>query len=304
LNPTITVAIPVYNDAHVVNRAITSALNQSLLPFEVMIVDDGSEDDLEGLISKYKHPVLRYLRKEHSGLAKTRNFAVNHSRGEYIAFLDADDAYMPTYMEEVTSAIKQFKPDMVYTAYRLCKREGDLLQERYIGMNGGDTIYERLLCFGNFICISTVTAKVDTLKALGGFYEHLRVNCGCEDWDMWIRLSKNGYLHFVNKILVEKIFNHRGPYKREKRLYRLDNREVVGRGLNLDSNSANTYRNRAFSNLYYLWARIEMEDKHFFNVALFLLLGTLHYPLFPFRLARRIVRLQAVKRGLIQFSDF
>ena len=304
MNPTITIAIPVYNDAHVVHRAITSALNQSLLPFEVMIVDDGSEDDLESLISKYKHPILRYLRKEHSGLAKTRNFAVNHSLGEYIAFLDADDAYLPTYMEEVTSAIKQFKPDMVYTGYRLYKREGGLLKERCIGMNGSEAIYERLLCFANFICISTVTVSVDTLKALGGFYEHLRVNCGCEDWDMWIRLSQSGYLHFVDKVLVEKFFNPKGPYKREKSLYRLDNREIIERGLNLDPDSANTYRNRAFSNLYYLWARIEMEDKHFLNMAISLLLGTLHYPLFPFRLARRIIRFRAVKRGVIPFSEF
>jgi glycosyltransferase involved in cell wall biosynthesis len=300
--PKMAVAVSVYNDAQVVGRAIESVLNQTLLPHELLIVDDGSEDQLESVVRAFGHPLIRYIRKEHGGLARARNHAVWNAEGDYIAFLDADDAYLPTYIEEVTGVLERSNADMVYTGYRLYNRDGSVRRESTLGMDGGAALYERLLCFGNFIAISTVTARVKLLQESGGFIQGLRVNCGCEDWDMWIRMSKNGRTVFIPKILVEKIFNPRGPYKRNGKLYRLDQREVVERGLQLDPYRALSYRRKALANLHYIWARVESEDRHFLRAAYFLFLGAIRYPAFPFRLLIRLIRLRAVRRGAVVFE--
>lgn len=291
--PTITVAIPVYNDAEVVGKAIRSVLSQTILPYELLIVDDGSQDDLVQVVTAYNHSIVRYIKKEHSGLAKTRNFAVNNARGQYIAFLDADDFYLPDYIENIILTIENTKADMLYAGYRLYKTDCSVRREALLGLNDQEMLYNRLLCFGNFIAVSTVTARIKLIQELGGFNEQLRVNCGCEDWDMWIRVAKKAKIVFIKKILVEKNYNARGPYKRNPKMYRLDQRDVVIRGLNICPNNRAT-RIMALSNLHYIWASVELEDRHIFRAAFFLIRGAINHPYFPLMIIRRFTRLRTI----------
>jgi glycosyltransferase involved in cell wall biosynthesis len=302
----ISVAICIYNGADVVSKAIESVLEQTILPLELLVVDDGSEDDSVSVVEPYAqaHPIVRCVRKGHSGLAKTRNHALRSARGQYIAFLDADDWYLPHYIERVNETLTDPLPDLIHTGIRYYHPNGRVWREVVEGMSGARKVYEHLLRFGNHISITSVTARISSMVALGGFHEGLRTNCGCEDWDMWIRLSYGGTVEFVPEILVEKTLSLHGPYRRGEEDYRHDQREVVHRGLSLDSGFADRYGKAALLNLYYMWAGNEMGNRHWGQALRFLWQATRQCPLFPLRLLMRIWHRQAVRRGMPSLARF
>src|SRR5580700_8639860 len=92
--PTISVVIPAYNAARFVGSAIESALAQTSTPLEVLVIDDGSRDDTAAVVQQYAAPV-GLLRQSNGGPASARNHGVRVARGEWIAFLDADDTWLP-----------------------------------------------------------------------------------------------------------------------------------------------------------------------------------------------------------------
>lgn len=301
----ISVAICVYNGAEVIRKAIESVLNQIVLPYELMIVDDGSEDELEDVLAQYSHPILRHVKKEHSGLAKTRNHALQSARGDFVAFMDADDWYTPGYFEEIRATIIDTKADLIYAGSRYYNVDNSIRDEQILGISGSQENYERLLRIGNYIAVSTVTARVSTLLDIGGFHENLRVNCGCEDWDMWIRASGNeAKIEFIPKILVEKRFNPVGPYFRDPKAYRKDMMEVIDRGLALNSEFSREFQRLCLANMYYVWAGIERLNNNWVNVVKFLLLGIVSNFQFPFRIFRRIVNMRKIRNGKLSFDAY
>lgn len=96
--PRISVLIPTYNSAAFLGQALESVFAQTYTDYEVIVVDDGSEDDTAAVAAAY--PSVRYIRKEHSGISATRNLAIAEARGEIIAFLDADDLWTPDKLEK------------------------------------------------------------------------------------------------------------------------------------------------------------------------------------------------------------
>lgn len=284
---TVTVAIPVYNHASVVGRAIESVLAQRVQPTELLVIDDGSTDNLCEVVGGYHSSLIRYERRDHGGLVRSRNHAIRNAAGEYLAFLDADDALSPEYLAEVLATIAQGKPDMIYTGFSLSDDKGQVLRRSRQGISDAGKAFDLLLTYGNFISVSTVTVLRHAVQKLGGFYEGLLVNCGCEDWEMWTRLTSAGSISFIPKILVDKRYNPRGPYKRESENYRKDMKEVVDRALALRKDRTPHIRARAHANLYYLWARVETEDRHYLKAGRFLLQGTIRHPQLPLWLISR-----------------
>jgi len=100
--PLISVIIPCYNQGHFLTEAIESVLVQSYPHFELVIIDDGSTDNVEEVAGRY--PGVRYIRQENSGLAAARNTGLRRSRGDYLIFLDADDRLMPDALERGLTA--------------------------------------------------------------------------------------------------------------------------------------------------------------------------------------------------------
>ena len=102
-NPTVSIIIPTYNRAHLIGRAIQSVLNQTYQNFEIIVVDDGSTDNTEEMIKEFqKHDKrIKYIRHEKNrGGAAARNTGIKVARGEYIAFQDSDDEWLPEKLEK------------------------------------------------------------------------------------------------------------------------------------------------------------------------------------------------------------
>ena len=109
------VVIPLYNKEHTILRTLYSVLTQTCVEFEVIIVDDGSSDGSVGLIQKHIYdPRIKIISQSNQGVSVARNRGVNEARYAHIAFLDADDEWLPTYLEKVSEAISQYPEAGMY----------------------------------------------------------------------------------------------------------------------------------------------------------------------------------------------
>ncbi len=197
--PTIAVVMPAYNAAATIHEAIRSALDQTVAPLEVIVIDDGSTDDTATLIRSFGDPV-RYFRTPQGGPARARNLGVREARGTHIAFLDADDVWLPTKLARQLELLRE-APDLVlvYSGVSLIDEAGTVFRtvastRACSGRHAAD-----VLRIKNCIQVSTVVAPRSELMAAGLFDPDLP---SCENWDLWIRLAARGEVGYVDTPLV------------------------------------------------------------------------------------------------------
>jgi glycosyltransferase involved in cell wall biosynthesis len=117
--PTVSIVIPLYNKKKFIKRALASALEQTFAPLEIIVVDDGSTDGSPDSVLAFNDPKISLVRQENLGPGAARNTGLSLARGKYVAFLDADDEYLPTFLEAGISFLEKNKPKLtiVYTGY-------------------------------------------------------------------------------------------------------------------------------------------------------------------------------------------
>lgn len=196
------VVMPVWNRAHIVGTAIESVLSQSFTDFELLIVDDGSDDDLYGAVQPYLADVrVRYFQIAHSGVGGARNFALGKAAGDFIAYLDSDNVWHGDYLAKMHDALACGTYDAAYClARRFCKGDdGSIVQD---GCIGRDFSFQDLIV-GNFIDANTFVHSKRMYHLKGGFDVSLkRLN----DWDLIIRYAGWGEIIFVPEELVDYYF--------------------------------------------------------------------------------------------------
>jgi len=185
--PCVSVAISTWNRAHLVGRAIRSALAQTFEDFELLIVDDGSTDATPEVLAGVNDARLRRIRHERNhGVSRTRNTALGLARGEWMAFLDDDNEWTPDYLERQL-ALAASRPDtgVVYCRARLRNAR-----------SGAETTEPGGLWQGKVFChlvdgwtpfMSGALIRMSALTEVGGFDERLRAS---EDRDLWMRLAQ------------------------------------------------------------------------------------------------------------------
>lgn len=183
--PEVSIIIPTYNSAKYVTDAVDSVLDQSFSDLEVLVIDDGSTDDTESVMGRYTASV-RYIRQQNRGVAAARNRGITESRGRYVAFLDADDTWLPDKLERQIAALTTH-PDhqFCYTAFTLVTSDFEPLAT--VRSNRHGPALEDLLLRGNVVgSICTVLCERSLFETSGGFDPDLSQ---CADWDMWVRLA-------------------------------------------------------------------------------------------------------------------
>lgn len=180
----VSIIVPCYNQAQYLNESLQSVLEQSSDNWECIIVNDGSPDDTEKVAEFWldKDVRFKYVYQENGGLSRARNFGISHASGEFILPLDADDKISKDY---VSLAIKAFQEeDSLKVVY--CKADK-------FGIENGvwDLAPFSLLNLSreNMIFCSALFRKSDW-EQVGGY--DLNMKHGCEDWEFWIALLKNG----------------------------------------------------------------------------------------------------------------
>jgi len=191
--PTVSVIIPAFRAAHTISRAIESLLVQTRVPDEILVVDDGSPDDLATALCGYGERI-ELIRKSNGGAASARNLGIERSRGELLAFLDADDYWEPRKLETQLGILRAH-PEVVLVAGRYFaqppggERTGPHpdLDPRHVGrvlVVGGEEAFE--------IATKVWTTTVVVRRSSLGEHRFVSGLEPAEDRDLWVRLIVSG----------------------------------------------------------------------------------------------------------------
>lgn len=202
MNNLVSVIIPTYNNAQFVCDAIDSVLAQTYKNYEILLVDDGSMDNTRKVVEKYDGKQIRYIYQENKGLAGARNTGIKASRGELIAFLDADDMWLPEKLERQVSLINGFpNVGIVGCGYYGLDESGERVKE-----TKGKNYSNKELLLNDLMVRNVVTgsgsgvlARKECFEKAGLFDESFR---STEDRDMWYRILNFYDLKFVADYLV------------------------------------------------------------------------------------------------------
>jgi glycosyltransferase involved in cell wall biosynthesis len=206
MNPRVSAILPVYNGRRFLRGAVASVLAQSLLPCELIVVDDGSTDgSTEELASLEPAPFpVRILRQANAGQSAARNAAAREATGDYLAFLDQDDLWHPRHLEELVAPLADDpEAGWAYCDFDEMDLAGNLVTRAFLKTAGLShpkrTIYE---CVASDLMVlpSASVLRRDAFEQAGGFDETL---CGYEDDDLFVRFFRLGWNHvFVPRPLL------------------------------------------------------------------------------------------------------
>ena len=190
-SPLVSVIVPAYDVTEFIGEALDSVLAQTFRDYEIIVVNDGSPDTaaLERALAPYMSRIV-YIKQENRGVSGARNTAIKAARGSLLAFLDADDTWLPNYLEVQVARI-QADPsiDVLYPNVMMFGDSSETGEEfMTICPSSGDVTFERLISQECNVSNCSI-ARRDTIIRAGLFDESLR---SVEDFDLWLRVIKDG----------------------------------------------------------------------------------------------------------------
>lgn len=200
--PKVSVIIPTYNRAEFLSTAISSVLNQTYQDFEIIVVDDSSTDNTTELINSFSDSRIKYIRHEtNKGGSAARNTGIKMSSGQYIAFLDDDDEWLPEKLEKQVELLGNSSPKVgsVYTGLLTIDKACGKVLGRSIPSGKGCFIDE-LIENNRIGTTSTHVLRRECFEEVGLFDESLPSG---QDYDMWIRISKKFHFEYIKEPLVK-----------------------------------------------------------------------------------------------------
>lgn len=199
----ISVIIPSCNRAQTLPRALDSVLHQTLPADEIILVDDGSEDETSALMAN-DYPQCLYLRQANQGVSSARNLGISTARGEWIALLDSDDAWQPHKLEKQMNALAASPGLQICHTEEIWIRHGVRVNPMKKHAKSGGHIFRSCLprCV---ISPSSVLLHRTLFEQYGLFDTELPA---CEDYDLWLRLCVREEVLFVDEPLTVKYGGH------------------------------------------------------------------------------------------------
>lgn len=190
ISPLISIVIPTYNRAGLIGKAIQSILDQSYENWELIIVDNYSDDNTKAVIESFNDDRILMLFTPRTGsVAASRNLGVAHSNGEWIAFLDSDDWWFPQKLSYISKVIEN-QPDLIYHDLQIVDSDGNALNgKKTKSRNLKTPIYLDLLLNGNDIALSSVVVKKSIFAKVNGMNESPTF-FAVEDYDTWLRIAQ------------------------------------------------------------------------------------------------------------------
>lgn len=208
------VIVPLYNKAKYIEKCLQSVFNQTFKEFELIVIDDGSSDDGYS-IAKYlcnslvvsewsKSPLTKVLKQENRGVSTTRNYGVELSKFDYIAFLDADDWWATDYLQKMKSHIDKYPEAGIYgSSYYKVKNNRFIPAMIGVEPEFTDGIINYFEAYAITLWMPIWTGSTIIKKSIfdesGGFNPKLKLG---EDFDLWARIASRYPVAFLNKPLA------------------------------------------------------------------------------------------------------
>ena len=206
----ISIVIPLYNKENTIARALNSVLAQTYQDFEIVVVDDGSTDEGAAIVEQYADPRIRLIRQANAGVSAARNKGIEEANGEYVAFLDADDEWMPEFLEEIVTlqhefpACKAQATNYTFNSYGV-KSPTILRKIPFQGERGVLTNYFKVAsCSNPPVWTSAVCVERSLLKEIGGFPLNIKIG---EDLLTWARIAVRTHWAYSMKSFALYNFN-------------------------------------------------------------------------------------------------
>ena len=209
------VIIPLYNKAPYVEKALRSVAAQTFSDYELIVVDDGSKDDSASVaervindcwLSLLKPQQVKLIRQANAGVSTARNNGVAASQGQYICFLDADDWWEPTFLEEMVKLIAEFPDAGIYgTNYTIINEARHKTRVALVGVEEGFEKgyinYCRVYANTMYMPLTSISVAIPRMvfDEMQGFRPYLKLG---EDFDLWIRIALKYKVVFLNKPLA------------------------------------------------------------------------------------------------------
>ena len=199
----ISVIIPTFNRKDTLKRAIQSVVMQSYTPYEIIVIDDGSDDGTKEWL-KDNFPNVKYIYQMNSGVSSARNKGIKFARGDWIALLDSDDEWLPSKLKDQANEIELNPAAKFLHTNEIWIRNGVRVNQMKKHKKYGGYIFEKCLDMCR-ISPSSVLIKKDIFDEIGMFDETLKV---CEDYDLWLRFASKYPVHFLDQPLIKKYGGH------------------------------------------------------------------------------------------------
>lgn len=202
-HPLISVIIPTHNRGRMLTEAIDSVLAQEYRPVELIIVDDGSTDNTSEVLQNYG-PCLSRIRQENRGVSAARNAGISAASGEYIAFLDSDDLWLPQKLASQAAFFDHHPEALICQTEEIWIRNGRRVNPKLRHRKVSGMIFEPSL----HLCLvspSAVMIRRPLFEKVGLFNESLPA---CEDYDLWLRVSCRYPIHLIPDPLIIKRGGH------------------------------------------------------------------------------------------------
>lgn len=198
----VSVVIPVFNGAPFVTRAVESVRAQTVKEVEVLVVDDGSTDGTQTVLENLHRTMgITWFQQDHGGPARSRNRGIEAARGEFVALLDCDDAWLPDKLEAQLDVMRRrSEVGLVHTDYESVDHEGQVL-ERVRARHSSEPLV-RAFVGGHTALPSTLLIRRVLLQRIGALNPELY---GSEDSDLTIRLYRATQFECLDRVLVRKL---------------------------------------------------------------------------------------------------
>ena len=201
--PLVSVIIPTYNRGWIVKEAIDSVLEQDFNDYELIVVDDGSDDNTPAILKAYGNKIM-VLHQPNKGVSAARNRGIAAASGRLIAFLDSDDLWLPGKLSAQVKFFKGHPEAVINQTQEQWIRNGVRVNPKKRHHKFSGMIFERSLA----LCLvspSAVMIKKSLFSTVGIFDEHLPA---CEDYDLWLRISCRYPVHLIETALIIKRGGH------------------------------------------------------------------------------------------------
>ena len=199
----VSVIIPTFNRLSLISRAIDSVLKQTFKPFEIIVVDDGSSDNTSTFI-KNNYKSVKLIKQKNLGVSKARNVGIKNSSGDWIALLDSDDEWEKNKLEVQIKSLTEYDYYSVCHTNEIWIRNGTRVNQKKRHQKYGGHIFDKCLDICR-ISPSSIIFQKNIINEVGWFDENLSI---CEDYDLWLRITANFKILFIDKPLVIKYGGH------------------------------------------------------------------------------------------------
>lgn len=197
--PKVSVIIPAYNALEYLPLAVDSVIQQTFQNFELLVVDDGSSDGTVSWVNQTTDPRIKLISQTNRGASTARNTGIENSKGDYIAFLDADDLWRPS---KLAKQVKQLdllpQAGLVHCWTEFTNAQGEQTGKLMTSHGEGD-VWQEMVIYNLLRCGSTPMVRRICFEDLGKFDTTLKY---AEDWDMWIRIAAHYEFSVINEPLV------------------------------------------------------------------------------------------------------